>query len=148
MSCISLSLIHAVLLLQLFTAEAFISANIHHFLVPTRSIEAKQVDSTNISRHDFIMDTVKSGAVIASILVSQPSSVTARGRATLEQSYDRYAPRIITGGSFYKNEFKKAIDKNDWAFLKVRSEGCILTLRFTFGSPSLRYNPILIHVCT
>jgi hypothetical protein len=81
---------------------------------------ADAVDSTRITRHEF-MDTLTRGVtdtVIASILL-QPSISSARGRATLEQSYDRYAPRISAGGTFYKNELKKAIEKNDWAFLKV-----------------------------
>jgi hypothetical protein len=76
--------------------------------------------STEITRPNFIDIITKgaAGAVTTSILL-HPSPLSARGRATLEQSYDRYAPRIIAGGAFYKNELKKAIDKNDWIFLKV-----------------------------
>ena len=68
---------------------------------------ASQVES---SRKDFLS---KSAAVAAAVLVnSQPAY--ARGRATLEQAYDRYTPRIIDGGQFYKSELYSAISKGDW----------------------------------
>ena len=77
---------------------------------------------TVVKRSDFMAIVTRglTDSAIASVLL-HPSASYARGRATLEQSYDRYASRIITGGVFYKNDFKKAMDKNDWAFLKVGS---------------------------
>jgi len=41
----------------------------------------------------------------------------ARGRATLEQAYDRYTPRIVAGGKFYASDMKKLIGNNDFAGL-------------------------------
>lgn len=42
----------------------------------------------------------------------------ARGRATLEQSYERYYPRIKTGGEFYNTELRKLVQSSDWAGIK------------------------------
>jgi len=52
-------------------------------------------------------------------LVGLPSSAWARGRATLEASYDRYVGRIIDGGKFYSTDLKKMIEKGDWAAIKA-----------------------------
>ena len=51
--------------------------------------------------------------------VLSPQGVSARGRATLEQAYDRYTPRIEAGGEFYAKDLKRAIEKADWAAIKV-----------------------------
>lgn len=71
--------------------------------------------STASSRSDFL--TVAISTVGASIFL--PNKADARGRATLEFSYDRYTPRIIDGGVFYANDLKKAIANNDWKAIKV-----------------------------
>jgi len=97
---------------------------------PALSVQKADSDTlhTSITRPDFI-DFLTRG-VTASVLLL-PTVSSARGRATLEQSYDRYSPRIIAGGAFYKNELKKAIDKNDWASLKVGSSPTVLQLVYT-----------------
>jgi hypothetical protein len=48
----------------------------------------------------------------------QPQPALATGRATLDQSYQRYAPRIRAGGEFYGGEFKQLVVKSDWAGIK------------------------------
>jgi phytoene dehydrogenase-like protein len=42
----------------------------------------------------------------------------ARGRATLEQSFERYAPRIRAGGAFYATDLRKLIESNDFAGIR------------------------------
>mmetsp|Transcript_11411 Transcript_11411/g.18938 ORF Transcript_11411/g.18938 Transcript_11411/m.18938 type:complete len:244 (-) Transcript_11411:61-792(-) len=55
----------------------------------------------------------------ASVLANFPMPAEARGRATLEGSYERYTPRIVTGGQFFATDLRKLIEKNDWAGLKA-----------------------------
>ncbi len=73
------------------------------------------------SRKDFIITTPVAIilATTTSIVISttQPLPALARGRATLEQAYDRYVPRIIAGGEFYARDLRLLIEKNDWAGL-------------------------------
>jgi hypothetical protein len=58
-------------------------------------------------------------ASIASVLVLSPlQPAVARGRATLDQAYDRYTPRIIAGGDFYKKDMRNLVAKNDFDGLK------------------------------
>jgi hypothetical protein len=47
-----------------------------------------------------------------------PQSALARGRATLEQSYERYVPRIKAGGEFYGKELKSLVGASDWTGIK------------------------------
>ena len=106
-----------ILLFPVFSSQALSPLN-----SPTqRPIPTSHFTATpNIARPDFIDILTRgiAGSTVTSILLS-PSVSSARGRATLEQAYDRYVPRVIAGGEFYKNELKKAIDKNDWSSLKV-----------------------------
>jgi hypothetical protein len=39
--------------------------------------------------------------------------------ATLEQAYDRYTPRILAGGAYYKDKLKALISKDDFAGVKA-----------------------------
>ena len=52
------------------------------------------------------------------VVLSNPPPAHARGRATLEQAYDRYTPRILAGGDFYKTKLKSMIAKEDWEGIK------------------------------
>ena len=64
------------------------------------------------SRESFV---AKMGVIAgAAFLPAMPMPAEARGRATLEQTYDRYTPRIITGGRFYGSDLRKLVEKNDW----------------------------------
>lgn len=54
----------------------------------------------------------QSSAAATALLISSPAQ--ARGRATLEQSYDRYSPRIRAGGAFYATELKQLVVSSDW----------------------------------
>ena len=65
-----------------------------------------------IERNEFIKAT--NTATITSTILVFASQADARGRATLDQAYDRYTPRILDGGQFYKSELYKAISKADW----------------------------------
>jgi hypothetical protein len=74
--------------------------------------------SAAISRSDFM--TVVVPAIGATTFM--PNKADARGRATLEFSYDRYTPRILDGGIFYANDLKKAIANNDWKAIKAATD--------------------------
>ena len=67
------------------------------------------------TRSDFL--STASTAAIATAAISQPAY--ARGRATLEQTYERYTPRIIEGGKFYKGQLYPAIAKQDWKSIEA-----------------------------
>lgn len=67
------------------------------------------------TRSDFL--STASAAAIATAAISQPAY--ARGRATLEQTYERYTPRIIEGGKFYKGQLYPAIAKQDWKSIEA-----------------------------
>jgi len=72
---------------------------------------------TDTSRQDFIKSVSVTGvAATASLLFQEPAF--ARGRATLEQSYQRYAPRVVAGGQFYNGELRKLIEKGDFEGIK------------------------------
>ena len=69
------------------------------------------------NRADVLSTISRAAAAVAAgsaATVLAPSPSFARGRATLEAAYDRYTPRIIAGGQFYAQDFKKMIEKNDF----------------------------------
>jgi hypothetical protein len=67
------------------------------------------------TRSDFL----KQAALTAAAAVFLPTApVYARGRATLDYAYDRYVPRIIDGGEFFKKDMAAMIAKSDWAGIK------------------------------
>jgi len=71
------------------------------------------------SRADFLSKAALT--TVFSVLASvQP--VGARGRATLEASYERYIPRISAGGTFFATDLRKAIEKNDWNSIKLATQ--------------------------
>lgn len=81
------------------------------------SASAGQQWPSSSSRKEFfkqVVGTVAAGAT--GLLNIEPAS--ARGRATLEQSYERYVPRIKAGGDFYGTDFRKLVERADWAGIK------------------------------
>lgn len=85
--------------------------------IDTKNFPERVSESASFSRYDFM--GIATSLVGASVFIS-PEAAIARGRATLEYSYDRYVPRIVDGGVFYANDLKKAIANNDWKAIKVR----------------------------
>jgi hypothetical protein len=81
---------------------------------------AAAIATTSSSRADFL-NTVSSMVVSAtaglasSVALTPTQPSVARGRATLEQAYDRYSQRIIDGGVFYKEKLSTLIKKDDFA---------------------------------
>mmetsp|Transcript_29365 Transcript_29365/g.68993 ORF Transcript_29365/g.68993 Transcript_29365/m.68993 type:complete len:265 (+) Transcript_29365:93-887(+) len=71
------------------------------------------------SRADFLRTSSSVIAAASSLSLMPTDPAFARGRATLEQAYDRYSPRIIDGGNFYKTQMKTMIAKDDWAGIKA-----------------------------
>jgi hypothetical protein len=82
-------------------------------------LAARDHDTQVESRADFLSNAAILAGVSTLSILSFSSPAVARGRATLEQAYDRYTPRVIAGGEFYVSEFRKMIEKNDWAGLKA-----------------------------
>jgi hypothetical protein len=68
------------------------------------------------SRGDFIFTAAV--AIVGTSIVTPLQPAYARGRATLESSYDRYSPRIIEGGRFYRGQLFGAISKGDWKYIE------------------------------
>ena len=66
-----------------------------------------QLEAAAKTRGDFL--ATAAAAVASTALVTPIQPAYARGRATLEAAYDRYAPRIIEGGAFYKSQLYGAI---------------------------------------
>lgn len=77
-----------------------------------REISTSTSPTTAMSRERFL--TAATSALVAAPILLTPDVAGARGRATLEQAYERYAPRIKTGGDFYQNELKTLVAKSDW----------------------------------
>ena len=71
------------------------------------------------SRADFLRKSSSIVAAVTSLSLVPTDPALARGRATLEQAYDRYYSRITDGGNFYKTELKAMIAKEDWAGIKL-----------------------------
>ena len=64
----------------------------------TQALIVPQPSSSTCTREQVLQRTA--GAIVLSIpaWIGSPSISSARGRATLKESYDRYVPRIVTGG--------------------------------------------------
>ena len=74
---------------------------------------------TTTSRQEFLQNIgLVAPALAVTTLISAPDVVEARGRATLEQAYDRYAPRIIAGGEFYTKDLKAILGQGDFVALR------------------------------
>lgn len=71
------------------------------------------------TRADFLRTSASIVSAATSLSLMPVEPVFARGRATLEQAYDRYSERIISGGEFYKNQMKTMVAKEDWAGIKA-----------------------------
>jgi len=83
-----------------------------------RQNAALEMSSKAGTRSDFLKFTTAEITLALPLLLISPSPVDARGRATLEQAYERYTPRIIAGGQFYANDLKAMIAKGDWEGIK------------------------------
>lgn len=92
-----------------------LTALVSLFAAFSTSVVAFSPAETN--RADVLSTISRAAAAVAAgsaATVLTPSPSLARGRATLEAAYDRYTPRIVTGGQFYAQDFKKMIEKNDF----------------------------------
>jgi len=107
--------LHSALFLLTITASEAFAPN----SAPTKASTSlnAQSDESSISRQDFISAAI--AASVGSAMLLPVESAQARGRATLEYSYDRYYPRLEAGGIFYAKDLRQAIAKNDWAAIKV-----------------------------
>lgn len=94
--------------------------NTHLFLSTLEDDNIDHQQYQAVSRKEFFTQTGHIAAITsAATLVGMPLPSVARGRATLDQSYERYVPRIIAGGQFYANDLRAMIEKNDWNAIKA-----------------------------
>ena len=70
------------------------------------------------TRADFLRTSSSLVVSAATVMLIPTDPANARGRATLEQAYERYSPRILDGGSFYKGKLKSMIAKDDWTGIR------------------------------
>ena len=70
--------------------------------------------SPSCSSRSVFLRTSVVASVVASGLLAPPQTAWATGRATFEQAYRRYGPRIRAGGEFYQQDLKDLILKSDW----------------------------------
>ena len=79
---------------------------------------------TPIKRNDFLTNTATAAsALTTSLILTTPASpAIARGRASLENAYDRYVPRNNEGGKFYKSQLYAALAKGDWKALSAATQ--------------------------
>lgn len=83
------------------------------------TLDATQGSVNTLNRKDFI----KAPSLLTIGLLGFREPALATGRATLEQSYERYAPRIRAGGQFYQGDFKQMVAKGDFKAIKEATEG-------------------------
>jgi hypothetical protein len=76
-------------------------------------------DAVTVNRKDFLVASTLSVVGVTTSLLSNVEPASARGRATLEKTYERYAPRIRAGTSFYANELRQMVAKDDFASIKL-----------------------------
>ena len=82
---------------------------------PNNSVRlTSQLEAEAQTRGDFLSTAAAAVVTGAAVIASPIQPAQARGRATLEAAYDRYCPRIIDGGKFYKSNLYGAISKSDW----------------------------------
>uniref|UniRef100_A0A7S4N8B5 Uncharacterized protein n=1 Tax=Odontella aurita TaxID=265563 RepID=A0A7S4N8B5_9STRA len=96
------------------------------FVVLDSQVDGCDEDSSSTtaatSRADFLSASTSAAFALAGsagLLAAEPLPASARGRATLEQTYDRYAPRIVAGGKFYASELRAAVAKADWKAIEA-----------------------------
>lgn len=91
-----------------------------HLLSSPTQLLASESNHVEIqqSRQAFLKSSSLLIGAGALSLVANPAPSVARGRATLDNAYDRYTPRILAGGDFYGGAFRKLVEKGDWAGIK------------------------------
>lgn len=72
-----------------------------------------------VDRSSFLQGVLgTTAAIVTSSFLTTAEPAFARGRATLEQAVQKYAPRIRSGGAFYASDLKSMVAKNDWTGIK------------------------------
>lgn len=109
-----------ILTLTIGSASAFLAPSTTSQPSPSGTRLSAGEESDAVAGRLEFLQTAAVGAAATSLalLTSQPEPALARGRATLDQTYDRYAPRVKAGGEFYANDLKKLIAAADFAGIK------------------------------
>jgi len=114
-------LFFAALFLQLSAIAVAVGA----FQVPSSTTTSPPRSTAGASSRKDFLSTATTAATTAGIVATVAGSwafgvepASARGRATLEKSYERYAPRIRAGAEFYGSDFRKLVEKQDWQGIK------------------------------
>lgn len=82
------------------------------------SIKVDDENDIETCRGDFLFNTSKLLFLTTTSAASVVEPAHARGRSTLDSSYDRYVPRILAGGEFYSKDLRNIIGKSDWVGLR------------------------------
>jgi hypothetical protein len=82
-----------------------------------KDTSTSSADAASSSRKQFLQASSILGFT-AAVNFLAPEPAFAKGRATLEKSFRRYAPRVVAGGVFYGNELRTLVEKNDWEGIK------------------------------
>jgi hypothetical protein len=90
------------------------------FNLPLNIVASHQNVKINEETRAHFVSKVTLATLLSTLATVQPAA--ARGRATLEGSYERYSPRIIAGGKFFATDLRRAIEKNDWASIKLATD--------------------------
>eukprot|EP00526_Cylindrotheca_closterium_P000230 CAMPEP_0113619886 /NCGR_PEP_ID=MMETSP0017_2-20120614/10113_1 /TAXON_ID=2856 /ORGANISM="Cylindrotheca closterium" /LENGTH=241 /DNA_ID=CAMNT_0000529499 /DNA_START=71 /DNA_END=796 /DNA_ORIENTATION=+ /assembly_acc=CAM_ASM_000147 len=83
-------------------------------VAPSESLRSAYANTGETSRANFLQVACATGVAV----VLPADGAYARGRATLDYAYERYVPRIIDGGEFFKKDFVAMIGKSDWNGIK------------------------------
>ena len=88
------------------------------YLVYSLAPSQNKIRANKTTRKDFLQKSVAFVTPVALSGIIHPEIAEARGRATLEQAFDRYTPRIVAGGEFYTKDLKAILSKGDFAALR------------------------------
>mmetsp|Transcript_19482 Transcript_19482/g.53617 ORF Transcript_19482/g.53617 Transcript_19482/m.53617 type:complete len:322 (+) Transcript_19482:482-1447(+) len=86
---------------------------------PSSSQQQQQQQHNDVTtRQAFLSQLLVTSTTAVStttlLTTTSPQPVFATGRATLDVTWRRYAPRVRAGGEFYATDLKRLVAKNDW----------------------------------
>lgn len=104
------------MLIKALLLVAAMLSSVSSFQAQPKPVTTTSLAAGQISRDAFLESSV---LLAGASLFVQPSPAFARGRATLDYTYDRYTPRITAGGQYYGGDLRKMIEKSDWNGIKL-----------------------------
>jgi hypothetical protein len=107
-----------ILAASLSATSAFMSPGLTHTLT-MEQLATSSNSELRATRNEFFQYAAKVVSASATmgwaLTVTSPNDVAfARGRATLEQAYRKFTPRILAGGEFYEKEMKQYVASSNF----------------------------------